>query len=196
MPPFFDTVKDSDLSTDETKIPFAMKQYWITEAVANACIALGIDGLEKIDIVEKREERRKDKDGGRNKRKKGEPEKAPDFTIKEEKVEAKVTVRMQYPLFESFLAQLLSDRQKRVPFLEPRKIEMKSLGESVEALKQSIQIVTYLNEGKAREAEGAGEPRVLEPKVEFKIHLVALDWSGVTRKADETPGDDDDDRER
>jgi hypothetical protein len=180
-------VKDADLSTIAAKIPFAMKQFWVTEAVTEACIDLEIDGLEKVDIVERREESVKKTPRSRGRSRTKESEKPAPYTVDYRLVEATVTVRMQYGLFEKFLARLLDrDLQRRVPFLEPKKIEMKALSESVAEFKESIRIVNYPNEGKAREAETANEPMIVEPKVEFKITLVAIDWTGVTRLADKT----------
>ena len=193
VPPFIDTVKDDDLAVGAAKIPFAMKQFWIADAVAKACVSLGIDGLEKIDVIEVREERRgkAPKRSGRGSSRKSVPRKPAPFQVKYGLIEADVTVNMPYVRFEEFLARLLGDRlQKRVPFLEPRNISMKALGESVSEFQKSVHVVAYPNEAKAREAEAAKEPKIVEPDVQFKIRLVAVDWAGVEREADKTSDED------
>ena len=183
IPPEIDRMKDSELAETEAKLPLAMKQYWIAEAVVKACEELGVDGLKKIDFPERREEkpRAPERSTGSSR---GEPKAAaPPFTVAHETIDAEVTVEMPYGLFEDFLARLF-ERNTTVPFVEPRKVEMRTLPEMPTEFAKFVRVFEFPTEVKATEAETSGATKVAEPVVEFKVTLSALSWSGVTRAAE------------
>ena len=184
--PTVEMVKDTEISGPEgqAKMGQAMKQYWISEAVFEACHQLGIGGLQSIEFpVEKERTSRRGS--------KKEEVDVPKSKASYDKVGASVLIHMEYSKLKGLLAVLY--KNSRVPFLEPKSVEFGKIEDSVKDFSKYIRQQTFQSRALADAAEKAGEPAAQEPLVKVRLELVALDWKGVERSEDDSENIEDED---
>jgi hypothetical protein len=144
----------------DTDIPVAMKEFWITKAVFDACTALGIGGLQAVDFQ------------GRTA-----VEKTPHPYYG--KLPVQVTVELPFAKIENLVSKLLAD--ERVPLIL-EELEAKKKAEPMASFKDLAVVHDFKEVGEAKKA--AYQELVPEPDVVAVMKFHGLDWKGVPAEAE------------
>jgi Na+-transporting methylmalonyl-CoA/oxaloacetate decarboxylase gamma subunit len=149
---------------DESRIPLAMKEFWITSEIFAALNSLGVGGLKEImypRLVEQKE------------------------TVPYRAYQVvQVKVEMPFSKIENFITELYAS--KKVPFLL-KDLSYQKTPESLGLFQALSRTEDYKDQGEAKRA--GYDELVPEPGVLVSMTLLALEWQGIPAEAPagETP---------
>ncbi|MBN1444418.1 MAG: hypothetical protein JXA90_17025 [Planctomycetes bacterium] len=171
----------SDPAGSVVNIPLAMKEYWVIEAIFEACEALELGGLQEISLPQRVDERSSRTAAAASRR-----EEAAKGYFTTSVFEASVKIEMPFSKLGDFLSRLYGD--VRVPVVGVSSMRFVKTEEWL-AKYQPLRIDVELDkEGKPVTEEEAKKKTIfdVEPPVNFDISLQVISWEGK-QETPETP---------